>query len=1220
MQTRLVATGISAGETPAATVQAPFVSVAAPALPARPRIIGGLRIPDVHLATPRQRHAGRTAAAAGRRLDAAQTFSIGFGMLAIAAAWAMYNAFVPLKLKDLAIPTAIVGIIMGIDNICGFTIQPLCGILSDKVRTRWGRRLPFALFAIPLAALCLIAIAAAPNAPLTIAAVVAYAVLMSTCRAPVVALMPDVTASPARSKANGIINLMGSIGNVLALGGGSLLYRRYGMGVTFVAGAFVMVAAVAALTRLVHEPAEFRTRPGQKPVLPFVGWREFRDAAVPRVDLADADCRRSFRMMLLILFLYTMGSSAIETYFTLYATHDLGMDAAAASGGLVWFAVSGILFAIPAGWLGTRFGRKRTMSAGLALAIAALAPMPWVGAAAMLPYLAFAFGILWMMVLVNALPWATELGGVERTGTMTAYYYLATSGGAAVSPALFGLVQQATGSYRWMFLYAIAGFALALACMPFVSKGEATDAAAALRTTATLTSPSVTSPSVTSAQTMLMAGAATLPGIPVRRHVHTPLRTRPRRPQADTSSSVKHTVKRARTPFPWWAYAIAFTLFATAAVLMLQWSVMIVRGRTTPWEFLAKTVTTPGQFQFLLNLLVVSLVYMTLVFAINRFWIASGLLTVIAGVIAVLERMKVLVRSETIRPTDITLMASGGAGGMGDTVTNTPAGSGTAIAQMSVTVVLLLAVCALAAWFDGRRSLIATPRRFIGRIRRGVAAVLCAAMLVAFSADLGTTGSWANGFATAFGDKAKLWDSIEDAQSNGVAVGFLRLTRPKVMDEPAGYSQAAMRRIAQRYARQAAAINAGRSADLTDSTVIMILSESFSDPTRVPGITLNHDPMPFIRSLKRHTTSGLMLSSGYGGGTANLEFQALTGLSMANFNASLSSPYQQLVPQMGWAPSFNQIWNKDAAGSEAVHPYNPALYSRTANYRKFGFAKFYSQDDPLIADHAQRIDRSHYISDKTSYDTVLRLIDPDGTPSAGNRFIQLVTMQNHMGYENWYDRNQFKASSTNGTRLGDDEAMHINTYAKGMSITDQSTKAFLEALDRMDRPVTVIFYGDHLPSIYKHASADDRNSIPLHETDYFIWSNKATGRTGSDASAAGSPHASADNDAAYTSPNYLMAQTAEHLNARVSPYLAFLTAMHHAAPAMEPPVVNVTQGWTRIPAGTPLYLDASGRQFDPAKAPEATRRLLDDYRLIQYDITAGHGYLRQLGFMDMPNK
>jgi Na+/melibiose symporter-like transporter len=155
------------------------------------------------------------------KLDYGRTFSIGFGMLAISAAWALYNAYVPIKLKDLLLPTAVVGAIMGIDNFCGLTLQPLFGILSDSVRTRWGRRLPFALFVAPICAVALMLIAIAPGTTLTVIAVVVYAILMSTWRAPIVALMPDVTASAVRSKANGIINFMGSIGSVLALAGGS---------------------------------------------------------------------------------------------------------------------------------------------------------------------------------------------------------------------------------------------------------------------------------------------------------------------------------------------------------------------------------------------------------------------------------------------------------------------------------------------------------------------------------------------------------------------------------------------------------------------------------------------------------------------------------------------------------------------------------------------------------------------------------------------------------------------------------------------------------------------------------------------------------------------------------------------------------------------------------------------------------------------------------------
>ena len=133
--------------------------------------------------------------------------------------------------------------------------------------------------------------------------------------------------------------------------------------------------------------------------------------------------------------------------------------------------------------------------------------------------------------------------------------------------------------------------------------------------------------------------------------------------------------------------------------------------------------------------------------------------------------------------------------------------------------------------------------------------------------------------------------------------------------------------------------------------------------------------------------------------------------------------------------------------------------------------------------------------------------------------------------------------------------------------------------------------------------------MALHLTDYFIWSNKAS-------SSQGTKNENSD----YTSPNYFIAQAAEHMNAKVSPFLAFLTQMHEHVSAMEPPVVNNIQGWDRIPEGQPIYLDADGNPMAESEMDAATRQLLDDYKLIQYDVTAGDGYLKDLGFMDAPER
>ena len=280
------------------------------------------------------------------------------------------------------------------------------------------------------------------------------------------------------------------------------------------------------------------------------------------------------------------------------------------------------------------------------------------------------------------------------------------------------------------------------------------------------------------------------------------------------------------------------------------------------------------------------------------------------------------------------------------------------------------------------------------------------------------------------------------------------------------------------------------------------------------------------------------------------------------------------------------------------------MYSRATNYKKFGFAHFYTLQGDDIIKHRGKIDRSPYVSDKATYQSALE----DISSTDSNQFIQIITMQNHMPYNDWYADNEFKATAADGAdSLGSDEVTAIDTYAKGASITDTETKNFLDELNKLDKPVTVVFYGDHLPGIYETASQDTNNSLALHLTDYFIWSNKASGSQGK----------KVDNSA-YSSPNYFVAQAAEHMNAKVSPYLAFLTLMHKKVSAMEPPVVNKIQGWDRIPEGQDIYLDAAGNPMAEGEFDEQTKQLMTDYKLIQYDITAGKNYLKDTDFMDLP--
>ncbi|MDB6596017.1 LTA synthase family protein [Bifidobacterium longum] len=664
------------------------------------------------------------------------------------------------------------------------------------------------------------------------------------------------------------------------------------------------------------------------------------------------------------------------------------------------------------------------------------------------------------------------------------------------------------------------------------------------------------------------------------------------------------TPQHPHKPFPGWVYGVLFVIFDIIVVTALEVGVSSSSTRvqlsspTVGFGFVSK-MWTDGNFVFVLNVILVALLYLMLLMLFNRFWTASIVILAVGIIVAAIEHFKVEIRYEAILPADLGFLGSN----TGNMLTFIPAGAHVTILVALGAFAVLLALILVLRHFDGRKGrMIRTDNLSLNLTSRLILLLLPILVFALYCIHVSTTDSLANKFSRALGDTPSMWDSVYDAQRNGPLVAFTRQLNPKIMDKPSNYSEETMKKVAARYQKEAETINASRTNNLTDSTVVYVLSESFSDPSRVPGLKTNKDSMPNIRKIKAGTTSGLMLSSGYGGGTANLEYMGLSGLSMANFESSLSSPYQQLVPSQHWTPTINQLWGAPV-NSLGYHPYESSMYSRATNYKKFGFSHFYTLTGPDVIKYQDKIDESPYVSDKSSYDSALEGIKSGKT----NKFIQIITMQNHMPYHEWYENNDYTAESTTGTPLGDDEQQSIETYQKGVEITDQATQEFLNELDALDKPVTVVFYGDHLPGIYSSASEDGNNSLALHLTDYFIWSNKASSSQGNKAS-----------DAAYSSPNFFVAQAADHMNAKVSPYLAFLTEMHSKIAAMEPPVVNKIQGWDRIPEGQNIYLDQNGKPMSTDDFDKETKQLLADYKLIQYDITAGKNYLKDTDFMTLP--
>ena len=603
-----------------------------------------------------------------------------------------------------------------------------------------------------------------------------------------------------------------------------------------------------------------------------------------------------------------------------------------------------------------------------------------------------------------------------------------------------------------------------------------------------------------------------------------------------------HKLWKKRPKCPYTLYVVVMALIDAAAVTFIQWGMYSepkyddpnavdsttkilnsVNGQLT--RFVTQMWLEEDKLNWLLNFLALGMVYLVLVFVINRFWVATAVFAITMSVYAVANSIKIILRNEPILPSDLSFLSSGNGG----EITSFIPKSSQALVDGTITMLIWLTViCLILQFVDGRRCVIPfhwwrpfrNVKTIIGNVTRIIAAAMSITLLCSFTWTLSVPGAWGYEWAKSWGDSPQLWSAEGDAANNGPVINFLRLTHPKIMDKPEGYSQETMEELAKKYSSEANQINGTRANNLTDNTVIMILSESFSDPTRVPGIALAEDPMPNIRALKETTTSGLMLSPGFGGGTANIEYQSLTGLDLALFDDSMQSMYQELVPHQKNPFAWNQIWNAEygKSGSVAFHSYYKNMYLRDANYKKFGFNKFYTLDSEPAITHQDRTDNSPYVNDAASYQNIIDQLNKEEHP----QFLQLVTMQNHMTYDNWYSNNQFDWADTT-KNLNDYERGQINTYAKGVSITDQATIDFLNQLNTIDRPVTVVFYGDHLPSAYQTAAANKDNTLVLHQTDYFIWSNQASASAGAKLDA---------ENTAYTSPNYFMEMAAERMTPR----------------------------------------------------------------------------------------
>jgi maltose/moltooligosaccharide transporter len=486
------------------------------------------------------------------RLNYGKTFLLGFGFFGVSVIWGVYNAFVPIFLSEkFGLAPAIVGIFMTLDNIAGFFIQPATSAWSDRVRSPLGRRIPFILIGAPISAVAFGLIPVAGILPLFVACTSTLLLSAAVWRAPVIALMPDITPSQFRSQANGVINFMGGIGAIIALQTGGILYKM-SPNFPFWLGSALVILAALVVYLFIEEPKEYEAQQqeeqiaSKQPVAEFIRKRilvfvlslivaaliglgagmispEARSIGIqlglpPYVGLSlillfawfmfvytfymaqevifDPD-KNGLRLLLAIFFWF-IGYSAVDTFFTLYAKNHLGLNEGDGATLLSVLPLFFVLFSVPSGFLAGKIGRRITISIGLvtisvmlfllyvtpaSALLTGIAPLPLVGIPLVeggprMLTLAGVFlmvmGVAWAFININSLPMVVDLTNAARIGTYTGLYYLFSTLSAIVGPILNGVAIQLTGNnFNIVMILAPISMLVALWLILGVKRGEA---------------------------------------------------------------------------------------------------------------------------------------------------------------------------------------------------------------------------------------------------------------------------------------------------------------------------------------------------------------------------------------------------------------------------------------------------------------------------------------------------------------------------------------------------------------------------------------------------------------------------------------------------------------------------------------------------------------------------------------------------------------------------
>jgi MFS family permease len=395
------------------------------------------------------------------------TFYVVLAVFAQESTWNFYDAQVPPLLAAYVGSAAVVGLLMGVDNLLGIFIQPWMGHRSDNTRTRWGRRIPYLAVGMPIAAVLFAAIPLTSSLPALVAVMVGYALLANSCRPPTESLLPDFISPERRGRANAAVKIAVGVTVIVSALISLLLVDEHPV-LAFAVPSVLMLVSVAVLVARVRDSSS----PAYQAVLAA------EHAAEHAADLSDAPpparlrdvlsdiVRATDRSRLLVIvatFLFACAWSAVRAQGTNYGIQSLGLTRGDAGGLTLAGGVAFLLAAFPIALLAERVGRLRVMALGIAVVAAALVagtalhtPAATAAVFCVAAVGAAGFAVNGAVVLWNLAPSAGVLGAY------TALYTVGWSLGGFLGPAVVGALVDLTG---WRFMLVDAALLAVLAVL-----------------------------------------------------------------------------------------------------------------------------------------------------------------------------------------------------------------------------------------------------------------------------------------------------------------------------------------------------------------------------------------------------------------------------------------------------------------------------------------------------------------------------------------------------------------------------------------------------------------------------------------------------------------------------------------------------------------------------------------------------------------------------------